>query len=97
MTSAPHISDTATLTVLYFASVRELTGTSADTLVIYEKPVTVNLIKQAIIAKHGHTSLPSLLDSCMIAVDQEYIYDLAAPIDAAHSREIAVIPPISGG
>ena len=36
-----------------------------------------------------------VLPSCMVALDQEYVYDLSQSVKA--ESEIAIIPPISGG
>ena len=57
--------------VLYFASVKEITGLSQDTVVVGLP--TVNMIRDAIRAKHAQ--LGDILPSCMFAVDGEYKYD----------------------
>ena len=83
--------------ILYFASIRELTNLKEDQLVI-NKPdsITVRDLRQAIVTKHPSTS--ELLESCMFAIDGDYIYDHSVPLVADLSRaEVAVIPPISGG
>ena len=83
--------------ILYFASIRELTNLKEDHLVI-NKPdsITVRDLRQAIVTKHPSTS--ELLESCMFAIDGDYIYDHSVPLVADLSRaEVAVIPPISGG
>ena len=59
------------MNILYFASMRELTGLSHDTLDI-EDP-TVHSIKAKLALKYPEAR--ELLDSCMIAVDGEYQYD----------------------
>lgn len=76
---------------------RELTNLKED-LIIVDKisDITVRDLKHAILARHPSANL--LLDSCMFAVDGEYIYDHSVVLVAdLHKSEIAVIPPISGG
>lgn len=70
---------------------RELTGLSQDSISLVEP--TIKALKLEISAKHPNTK--DLLDSCMIAVDGEYQYDLNVKI--GEGSEVAVIPPISGG
>jgi molybdopterin converting factor small subunit len=56
------------MNILYFASMREITGLTNDTIEVSNP--TVASIKQLISIKHPRTK--ELLDSCMIAVDGEY-------------------------
>jgi len=83
--------------ILYFASIRELTNLKEDQFVINKTDnITVRDLRQAIVTKHPGTS--ELLESCMFAIDGDYIYDHSFPLVADLSRaEVAVIPPISGG
>ena len=49
-------------------------------------------------AAKGHTEyLEDILPSCMVALDQEYVYDQANTMITSEKAEIAIIPPISGG
>lgn len=53
-------------------------------------------LKESILSKYPNAS--QLLESCMFAIDGEYIFDHTVPLDAdLQIAEIAVIPPISGG
>jgi molybdopterin converting factor small subunit len=58
--------------------------------------ITVRDLKESILLRHP--SVKELIESCMFAVDGEYIYNHSATLDADLSlAEVAVIPPISGG
>ena len=83
--------------ILYFASFRELTNLKEDCISINKtEEITVRDLRQAIVTKHPSTS--ELLDSCMFAIDGEYIYDHSVSLNFDLSQaEVAVIPPISGG
>jgi len=83
--------------ILYFASVREAISLKEEYLTIGKvSDITVRDLKQAILTKHPSTG--QLLESCMFAVDGEYIYDHTVSLSADLTHvEVAVIPPISGG
>lgn len=83
--------------ILYFASMRELTNLKEDLITIEkDSGITVRDLKQSILSKYPAVS--ELLESCMFAVDGEYIFDHSVPLSAdLRIAEVAVIPPISGG
>ena len=60
--------------ILYFASIKELTNLKEDYLIINKvEHITGRDLKQAIVTKHPNTS--ELLESCMFAIDGEYVFD----------------------
>jgi len=77
--------------VRYFASLAELAGTSSETLDV-ERACDVRTVWGAIVARHP--SLGSLSYRPLVACDMAYS-DWDAPI--ADVREIAFLPPVSGG
>ena len=82
--------------VLYFAAMRSHTTLYQDEFKFEDRSqITVDNIKKAISEKHPQVA--DLLESCMVAVDGEYLFDTEEPIDVSAKTEIAVIPPISGG
>lgn len=83
--------------ILYFASMREQTNLKEDFLTIdKDSDITVRDLKQTILSKYPAVS--QLLESCMFAIDGEYIFDHSLPLTGdLRIAEVAVIPPISGG
>lgn len=43
------------------------------------------------------TSLQSLLERCMIAIDNEYVMQPSEKVQITPQSEVAIIPPVSGG
>lgn len=80
------------VTVLYFASIRELTGTSEVRLTLTDDIRTV-----ADLSAHLETvviALAGRLDSVRFAVNEEFA---SAETPIADGDVVAVIPPVSGG
>lgn len=75
------------ISVKYFASLRELTGMSEDT-VNSEKPLSVLQIWQL------STATESMPDNTLCAIDMEYV---AADMLVTDSAEVAFFPPVTGG
>ena len=80
------------LGVRLFAHARELAGGESVSVFVTE-PVTIGELRQALLI-----SLPAaaeLLRRSMFAIDNDYIADDAIVPEGA--REVACIPPVSGG
>lgn len=79
------------VTVLYFATLRDLTGARQETIELSQS-ATVADLKTALGDRHPKAQ-PSL-DSALFAINREYAF----PEDALNEGdEIAVFPPVSGG
>ena len=80
------------VSVLYFAALRDLSGTGEEAVNLPSLPCSVDQLLQALIARHD--ALAGRLQSVRVAVDEEF---------AELSRElvggevVALIPPVSGG
>ncbi|MFO0748602.1 MAG: molybdenum cofactor biosynthesis protein MoaE [Myxococcota bacterium] len=81
----------ATLNVLYFARVRELVGTSHETLVVPDG-ARVGAAIQALVTRHP--ALRPLLASVRVALDGSFVGDDDPVRDGA---ELVLIPPVAGG
>mmetsp|Transcript_3467 Transcript_3467/g.5467 ORF Transcript_3467/g.5467 Transcript_3467/m.5467 type:complete len:85 (+) Transcript_3467:209-463(+) len=79
--------------VLYFARAREATGgLTEETFALDPAAADTEHLKTALVARHP--GLGSVLESAVLAVNQEY----ATQVLALKERdEVAIIPPISGG
>ena len=91
-TAAKPSESSIEVTVLFFASARDATGT-AETSLRLEKGTTLASVCELLLA--SYPKLASVLVSAAVAVNQEYIEETDCVIPAG--AEIAVIPPVSGG
>ncbi len=90
-----HRADAASLmevNVKLFAHARELAGGESVRVTIPER-ATVGELRQALVNRLPAAS--ELLRRSMFAIDAEYVGDEA--VVSASAREIACIPPVSGG
>ena len=79
--------------VLYFARAREATGgMTEESFEVGGAAADTDALRAALVAKHP--SLQSVLESCVLAVNQEYATGNTA---LSEGCEVAIIPPISGG
>jgi len=76
------------VTVLYFASLRDAAGVSSE---VVARPGTLRELYEALRARHGFALAP---DRLRVAVDGAFADWNAGVADGA---EIAFIPPVSGG
>ena len=76
------------ITVLYFASLRDAAGVASETLAV---PDSLPALYDTLRARHGF-ALPR--ERLRVAMDGEFVAWDAAPRDGA---EVAFIPPVSGG
>ncbi len=81
----------ATVTVLYFAALRERLGQERETLTLPEATDDRSVL--ALIGER-HPQLAALLAPCRLAVDHAFVRGAIALHDGS---EVAVIPPVSGG
>lgn len=81
----------ATLNVLYFARVREVTGLASESLTVPDD-ATVHDAITLIAARHA--GLAPLLPSLRVALAGEFVAPNVPVIDGA---ELVLIPPVSGG
>ncbi len=84
-----------TVTILYFASVREAVGCDSETRDIPDTVTTVRTL-MAVLGEHspGHAAAFADLGRLRVAIDQQ-LADLDAPLGDVH--EIAFFPPVTGG
>ena len=75
-----------TITIRYFASLREQVGRSQETLVL-SKPLSALAIWQRI----HHYPLP---DNILVAVNMEYVSPMH---NVSQGDELAFFPPVTGG
>ena len=81
--------------VLYFAWVRQRTGTGEETIAIPEGVTTVGELAAHLAGRdEGYASAFENMDVIRAAVDQEHV-DFDHPI--AGAREVAFFPPVTGG
>lgn len=88
--------------VLFFASLREAVGASEVEIDITKKEdFTIESLLEIVKKKYpalerGKSS--NLIDSCSVAVNEEYIVPLQYKTTVLRNRdEVAFIPPVSGG
>jgi molybdopterin converting factor subunit 1 len=79
------------VTLLYFAHLRERTGTREESREVPDS-CTAGQLRAAV--ESAHPALKGMLATCRIAVDEEFAAD-TQPI--REGQTIAFIPPVSGG
>ena len=77
-----------TVTVLYFASLRDAAGRDSERV---ERPESLSALYDTLASRHGFTLARERL---RVAVDGEFAHWDHAPAEGA---EVAFIPPVSGG
>jgi len=80
-----------TITVLFFAQVREQTGRARGTLELPEGSTVADALRQL---EREHPGLGAMRQHVAVAVDQKLVKGDAALRDGA---ELALLPPVSGG
>ena len=83
------------VTVLYFANVREIIGKSSE-IIVSESGMTTKDLFVTLLKKYP--KLTPLSEDLSLAVNQTYI-DMTNEngIKLSNNDEVAVIPPVSGG
>lgn len=81
-----------TITVLYFAALRELLGLNEETLSDVVAPLPVHAFAQYLVQRHPQ--LGPRLGSVRFAVNEVFV-GASAEIDDGDT--VALIPPVSGG
>ena len=83
------------VTVLYFANVREIIGKSSE-IIVDQSGMTAKGLFNLLLEKYP--KLVALRDDLSLAVNQTYI-DMTNEngVKLSNNDEVAVIPPVSGG
>ena len=76
--------------ILYFASLKENLKTNHDVM-DFDSPVTISLIKQKLIKKHGKQHFPN---NILCAVNHEMV---TSDTIVTEEDEVAFFPPVTGG
>ncbi|MBK8206024.1 MAG: molybdopterin converting factor subunit 1 [Planctomycetes bacterium] len=79
------------VTILYFAHLPERTGTREETR---DVPDGTSAGQLRTLLEAAHPELAGALQSCRIAINEEFVRD-ATPL--ADGQTVAFIPPVSGG
>ncbi|MBZ0136504.1 MAG: molybdopterin converting factor subunit 1 [Planctomycetes bacterium] len=77
--------------VLYFAHLADRTGLREETVELNDGGTVVELKS---VLRNRHPRLLGALDSCRVAIDEEFASDDVVLQDG---RTVAFIPPVSGG
>lgn len=80
------------ISVLYFAALRDLTGTGEERIEVPSHPLSVFALLQHL--EQRHAPLRGRLASVRVAVNEEFA-ELARDVHAGDV--VALIPPVSGG
>lgn len=84
----------ATVRILYFAKAREVAETSEESVPLQPETATTTGLLARLVALHP--GLRSVLESCVLALNQEYVSQ-GEVVQLKDGDEVAVIPPLSGG
>jgi molybdopterin converting factor subunit 1 len=84
--------ETAAVSVLYFAALRDLAGTGDERVKLPSLPCSVETLLQTLTERHG--ALAGRLSSVRVAVDEEFA-ELSRELTGG--EVVALIPPVSGG
>lgn len=79
------------VTVLYFASIRDITG-SASEEVDLPAGASLKVLMDEVVRRHSRVA--DMRASLMVSVNQEYAEDGS---EMSEGDEVALIPPVSGG
>lgn len=79
------------ITVLYFATLRDLAGSRREQLQLPD-PATVADLKQALSQRGGRLS--QALDSALFSINREFAFPEE---QLSEGDEVGVFPPVSGG
>jgi molybdopterin synthase sulfur carrier subunit len=85
-------SASASVSVLYFAALRDLAGLSEERVALAAPPISVAAFLTGL--EERHAGLRGRLQSVRVAVDEEFA-ELSRPLQGG--EVVALIPPVSGG
>jgi molybdopterin converting factor subunit 1 len=85
-------SSSTSVSVLYFAALRDLAGVPEERVSLVATPVSVATLLQALETRHE--ALRGRLQSVRVAVDEEFT-ELSRELRGG--EVVALIPPVSGG
>lgn len=77
--------------IRYFASLREVTGRSDETLTV-EDGTTVSMVRALVLARYA--GLQPIIERCINAVNRSYV---SAETVLRDGDELVFIPPMGGG
>ncbi|KAF5830049.1 Molybdopterin synthase sulfur carrier subunit [Dunaliella salina] len=80
--------------VLFFAKAREVAGLSEEAVHLQEDAAHTEALVALLVQRFP--SLSSVLQTCVLAVNQEYV-QLKDKVPLKQGDEVAIIPPLSGG
>jgi molybdopterin converting factor subunit 1 len=82
----------ASVTVLYFAALRDLAGQSEEQVSLAVSPQRVEALLEALEQRHG--ALRGRLQAVRVAVNEEFVERSS---ELCSGDVVALIPPVSGG
>lgn len=82
----------ASVTVLYFAALRDLAGRSEEQVNLARSPQPVTALLEALEGRHG--GLRGRLQAVRVAVNEEFVEKSS---ELRSGDVVALIPPVSGG
>jgi molybdopterin converting factor subunit 1 len=91
-TDSASAAASASVSVLYFAALRDLAGTPEERVSLAAAPISVAMLLQALESRHD--ALRGRLQSIRVAVDEEFT-ELSHELRGG--EVVALIPPVSGG
>ncbi|CAG8545718.1 4311_t:CDS:2 [Acaulospora morrowiae] len=83
--------------VLYFASARDATNASSETIPFPTTNLSLSLQDLTTLLKARHEKLGPILDNSMYAINMQYVEKNDTSITVKPDDEVAIIPPVSGG
>lgn len=84
------------ITVLYFAAAMTATKLTSETLVVPDDGLKISDLAKLIVSRHPNTGIDRVLEGVRWCVDGLMLYDIDSFV-VEDGREVAVIPPVSGG
>lgn len=92
MLDAPHLGSVPSVTVLYFAALRDLAGCGEELVGLPAPPGGVASLLSEL--EQRHAALRGRLQAVRVAVNEEFV-ELSSDLHAGDV--VALIPPVSGG
>jgi molybdopterin converting factor small subunit len=88
--------DEVVIRILFFAKARELVGKDFDNISLSRTTSRITGANLLCIITEQFPALESISKNIVLAADEEYV-EFDQLIDIKNCKEIAVIPPLSGG
>lgn len=84
------------ITILYFAAAMTATKLTSETLVVPDDGLKISDLAKLIVSRHPNTGIDRVLEGVRWCVDGLMLHDIDSFV-IEDGREVAVIPPVSGG